>query len=185
MQTLIRYACHAVPSVDDRRRPLLSVRDRWSEKCDLNHICISVDPADRQVIPAALSALTAGVGWQGQHGLSHPAGTVDGMGNRKRASGPKPNYGRSAPGRRPPAAPSSSEQRDGGPGAGEVLKQIKRVRLVREQADAELARLVDRAVGLGIGWPKIAAELGVTRQAARQQYQRRHPKEARRDNRAA
>jgi hypothetical protein len=36
------------------------------------------------------------------------------------------------------------------------------------------SKLVDQAVGLGIGWPAIATRLGVTRQAARQHYQRRH-----------
>jgi len=55
-----------------------------------------------------------------------------------------------------------------------VLGQIKRARLAREAAEAELAVLVDHAVGLGIGWPEIADHLGVTRQAARQHYQRRH-----------
>jgi hypothetical protein len=30
--------------------------------------------------------------------------------------------------------------------------------------------LADHAVDLGIGWPEIAAQLGVTRQAARQAY---------------
>ena len=34
--------------------------------------------------------------------------------------------------------------------------------------------LIDHAVNLGIGWPEIAIKLGVTRQAARQHYQRRH-----------
>jgi predicted ArsR family transcriptional regulator len=34
--------------------------------------------------------------------------------------------------------------------------------------------LTEQAVSLGIGWPEIAAKLGVTRQAARQHYQRRH-----------
>jgi predicted ArsR family transcriptional regulator len=38
--------------------------------------------------------------------------------------------------------------------------------------------LIERAVGLGIGWPEIAAQLGVTRQAARQHYQRRHREDA-------
>jgi hypothetical protein len=34
--------------------------------------------------------------------------------------------------------------------------------------------LIEAAVSQGIGWPQIASQLGVTRQAARQQYQRRH-----------
>jgi hypothetical protein len=55
-----------------------------------------------------------------------------------------------------------------------VLERIGRARVVQQEAEAMLATLIDDAVGLGIGWPKIAAELGVTRQAARQHYQRRH-----------
>jgi hypothetical protein len=55
-----------------------------------------------------------------------------------------------------------------------VLERIKHARLAREAAEAELAVLIDHAVSLGIGWPEIAARLGVTRQAARQHYQRRH-----------
>jgi len=44
----------------------------------------------------------------------------------------------------------------------------------QRKAEAELAKLVEQAVGLGIGWREIAARLGVTRQAARQHYRRRH-----------
>jgi hypothetical protein len=58
--------------------------------------------------------------------------------------------------------------------AAQVLEQIERTRVARRKAEAELAKLVDRAVGLDVGWPEIAARLGVTRQAARQNYQRRH-----------
>jgi hypothetical protein len=56
----------------------------------------------------------------------------------------------------------------------EILEQLKRVRAARDKAESELDALVDRAVDLGIGWPQIAAQLGVTRQGARQRYQRRH-----------
>ncbi|MBV9095199.1 MAG: hypothetical protein JO132_15195 [Streptosporangiaceae bacterium] len=56
----------------------------------------------------------------------------------------------------------------------EVLERIKHAQVAREAAESELAVLVDHAVDLGIGWPEIAAQLGVTRQAARQAYQRRH-----------
>ncbi len=55
-----------------------------------------------------------------------------------------------------------------------VLEQIEHARHVRDEAEAELATLIDYAVDQGIGWPEIAARLGVTRQAARQHYQRRH-----------
>lgn len=58
--------------------------------------------------------------------------------------------------------------------AAQVLDQIERTRIAQLRAEATLAKLVDQAVSLGIGWPEIAARLGVTRQAARQHYQRRH-----------
>lgn len=58
--------------------------------------------------------------------------------------------------------------------ATQVLDQIERTRVAQQRAEVALAKLVDQAVGLGIGWPEIAARLGVTRQAARQHYQRRH-----------
>jgi len=57
--------------------------------------------------------------------------------------------------------------------AAQVLEQIERTRVAQRRAEATLAKLVDRAVGLGVGWPEIAARLGVTRQAARHYYQRR------------
>jgi hypothetical protein len=38
---------------------------------------------------------------------------------------------------------------------------------VADDAEAKLDSLIDRAVNLGIGWPEIASQLGVTRQAAR------------------
>jgi len=56
----------------------------------------------------------------------------------------------------------------------QVLDRITRARLHQKELDAELAALIDHAVDLGIGWPDIAHRLGVTRQAARQHYQRRH-----------
>jgi hypothetical protein len=56
----------------------------------------------------------------------------------------------------------------------QVLERIEQTRVTQREAEAELAVLVDHAVGLGLGWPEIAARLGVSRQAARQQYQRRH-----------
>jgi hypothetical protein len=72
-----------------------------------------------------------------------------------------------------PAEPPSP-QRGSQLAPGLVLERIKRARLARDQAEDELAELVDHAVGLGIGWPEIGERLGVTRQAARQQYLRRH-----------
>jgi hypothetical protein len=58
----------------------------------------------------------------------------------------------------------------------QLLERIRIVRLERDDAEAELATLIDSAVSEGVGWPQIAMQLGVTRQAARQQYQRRHPR---------
>jgi predicted transcriptional regulator len=72
------------------------------------------------------------------------------------------------------AEPSVAPQRVPQLSPAQVLERIKRARLAREAAEAELAVLIDHAVSLGIGWPEIAARLGVTRQAARQHYQRRH-----------
>jgi hypothetical protein len=66
-----------------------------------------------------------------------------------------------------------------------VLERIERARLAREAAEADLAVLIDHAVSLGIGWPEIGARLDVSRQAARQHYQRRHRDEVgRRDQMA-
>ncbi len=58
--------------------------------------------------------------------------------------------------------------------AHEVLEQIRYARIERDDAEAELAKLIDAAVSQGLGWPEIASQLGVTRQAACQQYLRRH-----------
>lgn len=69
--------------------------------------------------------------------------------------------------------------------ASQVLEQIGRARVVQQEAEAELAALVDHAIGLGIGWPQIAHRLGVTRQAARQHYQRRHRDDTGRQDRMA
>ena len=56
----------------------------------------------------------------------------------------------------------------------QVLERIEDARAAQQEAEAELAVLVDHAVSLGIGWPEIATRLGVTRQATRQHYQRHH-----------
>jgi predicted transcriptional regulator len=69
--------------------------------------------------------------------------------------------------------------------AAQVLEQIEQARLARDEAEAELAVLIDHAVGLSVGWPEIAARLGVTRQAARQYYQRRHRDDTSRPDRVA
>ena len=88
----------------------------------------------------------------------------------------QPKVGHGQPGRMRPnqREPPSSPLRVSQLSPPEVLERIKRAQVAREAAESELAVLVDHAVGLGIGWPEIAAQLGVTRQAARQNYQRRH-----------
>ena len=80
------------------------------------------------------------------------------------------------PERRHPARvqPAARQQQVSKPSPSQVLEEINRARLAREDAEAELEVLVDCAVDLGIGWPEIATQLCVTRQAARQHYQRRH-----------
>jgi hypothetical protein len=83
------------------------------------------------------------------------------------------------------AEPPGPLQQDSQMSSPEVLERIERARLTREKAEAELAMLVDQAVGIGIGWPEIAARLGVTRQAARQHYQRRQRPGASRQDRVA
>jgi hypothetical protein len=73
-----------------------------------------------------------------------------------------------------PAAPQRPAERVARLSPAQVLERISRARLQREELDAELAMLTDHAVSLGISWPQNAARLRVTRQAARQHYQRRH-----------
>ena len=107
-----------------------------------------------------------------QRGLSHPTRMLDPMSRSKR----RPKVRHVQPRLRPQerAELPGPPQRDSQLSPPEVLERIEHARLTREKADAELAVLVDQAVGMGIGWPEIATRLGVTRQAARQHYQRRH-----------
>lgn len=86
---------------------------------------------------------------------------------------------------RAPAAPPSPAERIGRLSPAEVLERITKTRLQQKELDTELAALIDHAVALRVGWPDIARRLGVTRQAARQYYQRRHrddPDEPSQDN---
>jgi hypothetical protein len=96
------------------------------------------------------------------------------MGRSRRRPGPRVKYVQPGYRHRAPAAPPGPEQRVSRLSPPQVLERIRRALLARDEAEAELAVLIDHAVGLGIGWPDIAARLGVSRQAARQQYQRRH-----------
>ena len=97
---------------------------------------------------------------------------LDHMGKSRRQ--PRVRHGQPGPRRPKPAEPPIPPTRDSQLSPPEVLERIKRAQVTREAAESELAVLVDHAVDLGIGWPEIAAQLGVTRQAARQAYQRRH-----------
>ena len=72
------------------------------------------------------------------------------------------------------AAPPGPAERIARLSPAQVLERITRATLHHKELDAELAALIDHAVEVGIGWPDIADRLGVTRQAARQHYQRRH-----------
>jgi hypothetical protein len=74
-------------------------------------------------------------------------------------------------------SPPGPAKRVSGLSSPQVLERIQRTKVVQQEAEGELAVLVDHAVILGIGWPEIALRLGVTRQAARQHYQRRHRRE--------
>ena len=96
------------------------------------------------------------------------------MGKSKRRSGPRARHGRPGWQQQAPAEPAGPTPRVGRLSAAQVLEQIEHARLARDEAEAELAALIDRALGLSVGWPQIATRLGVTRQAARQHYLRRH-----------
>jgi len=91
--------------------------------------------------------------------------------SRRLAKEIKPRRGDRARG---PTAPPGPAERIARLSPVKVLERISRARLQRDQLDAELALLIDHAVRLRIGWPDIARCLGVSRQAARQHYQRRH-----------
>lgn len=107
------------------------------------------------------------------------------MGKSKRRSGPRVKPVPPRWRHQEAAEQTDSAQRVTHLSAPQVLTRIERARLARDEAEAELAVLIDHAVGLGIGWPQIALRLKVTRQAARQHYQRRHRESASRQDRVA
>jgi len=112
----------------------------------------------------------AGMCWHS--GLSHPDRMLGHVSRSRRvAKEIKPRRGDRARG---PTAPPGPAERIARLSPVKVLERISRARLQRDQLDAELALLIDHAVRLRIGWPDIARCLGVSRQAARQHYQRRH-----------
>jgi len=110
---------------------------------------------------------------------------LDSMAKSKRRPGPRVKRVQPRLPDHAAAEPTGLVQRVSRLSAPQVLERIEHSRLARDQAEAELAVLIDHAVGLGIGWPKIAARLTVTRQAARQHYQRRHRDGANHEHRAA
>ena len=123
---------------------------------------------------------------QGQEGGLSPRGRMLGsMSKSKRRPGPSvkqasPGLRHGAPGG--PTGPAPRVSRLSPP---QVLERMERARVARDKAEAELVVLIDHAVSLGIGWPEIAVKLGVTRQAARQHYQRRHRDGANRQDQVA
>jgi hypothetical protein len=106
--------------------------------------------------------------------MSHPVRILGDMSRSRRRAGPKVKYVQPGWRHRAPAAPPTPGQRAARLSPQQVLEKITRARIAREDAEAELAALIDHAVASGIGWPEIARRLGVSRQAARQHYQRRH-----------
>jgi hypothetical protein len=111
--------------------------------------------------------------WARQLGLPYITCILDRVARAKRRRSRKP-------GRYTKVSGSKDQRSHPAPRSGfrvappQILERIEYAKAAQEEAEAELAILVDQAVILGIGWPEIASRLGVTRQAARQHYQRRH-----------
>lgn len=99
---------------------------------------------------------------------------IDGMSKPRRRSTQRARQARSSQTEYKSVDAAGSAQRPSQRSSTEILERLKRARSARDAAEADLDAVVDRAVDFGIGWPEIAAQLGVTRQAARQRYQRRH-----------
>jgi hypothetical protein len=130
-------------------------------------------PSEHRPLPGRWPGTAEQRGQAGNAGLSHPARMLEVVSRSRRrlAKGIKPGPDYRV---RAPAALASPAERIARLGPSQVLERITRTRVQRDEAGAELAALIDHAVSLGIGWPDIAARLGVSRQAARQQYHRRH-----------
>ena len=120
-----------------------------------------------------------------QLGLSYVVCILDRVGRAKRRSSPRSKQVQPERRQEAPAQSSGQARPASRVPAAQVLEQIERTRVAQRKAESALAKLVDQAVGLGIGWPAIAARLGVTRQAARQHYQRRHGDGANRQDQVA
>ena len=109
-----------------------------------------------------------------QPGLSYLTCILDRVARAKRRSKPKARQIHQGQRQQGPAQLPGPTKRVSGLSPPQVLERIEDAKAAQQEAEAELAVLVDQAVVLGIGWPEIATRLGVTRQAARQHYQRRH-----------
>jgi hypothetical protein len=154
----------------DRKRPPTTSSDNGLEKCDLHHIAL-FSIRGSGCVWCALSA--GGIGRDNPHCPKRRI--IDGMSKPRRRSRQKPRQARSGqPHHKAVEAAGATRRPSQQASAGEILDRLKRARSARDAAQAEVDVLVDGAVGLGIGWPEIAQELGVSRQAARQRYQRRH-----------
>jgi hypothetical protein len=106
-------------------------------------------------------------------------GSLDRVARRKRQPSPRARQAQSHRRQQGTAAESPGLAKEiSQMSAAEALERIERARAAQHQAEAELALLIDHAITLGLAWPEIAVRLGVTRQAARQHYQRRHRAEA-------
>jgi hypothetical protein len=109
-----------------------------------------------------------------QPGLSYTTCILDHVARAKRRAKPKARQIHQGQRQEGQAQPLGPPKRVSGLSPLQVLERIEDAKAAQQEAEAELAVLVDQAVILGIGWPEIATRLGVTRQAARQHYQRRH-----------
>jgi len=106
--------------------------------------------------------------------LSYLTCMLDYVARTKRRSKPKARQIHQGQRQQGPSQTPGPTKRISGLSASQVLERIEDARAAQQEAEAQLGILVDHAVILGIGWPEIATRLGVTRQAARQHYQRRH-----------
>jgi hypothetical protein len=64
------------------------------------------------------------------------------------------------------------------PGEPSGLARLAELAARHRELQAAVDAQVDVLAAAGTPWPQIAAALGVTRQAARQRYRRRHPADA-------
>jgi hypothetical protein len=94
-----------------------------------------------------------------QLGLSYITCILDHVARAKRRA--KPKARQIHQGQRPEgqAQPPGPTKRVSGLSPPQVLERIEGAKAAQQEAEAELAVLVDQAVILGIGWPEIATRL--------------------------